>query len=303
MMGVMLGLRLSVPMVGSWHTNLHEYASRRLLARLGKAPEQARMRLRMFVERRMLAITLMFYKFPRVLLAPNEEWKTTFESRTENPIFVMTRGVDTALFGPIRRTRNDTTVNIGYVGRLSVEKNVRALATVRNVLVANGITDTQFTVVGDGAERDWLQARLPGAVFTGVLRGEALAEAFANLDVFVFPSETETVGNVVLEAMASGVPVVAMARGGQKFIARSPGSAVLAHSETELAEATLRLVRDPTRREAMGKQARSVALTRSWAPVFETVYRAYDAAIAAARAGRIPETGFVATSEEQSSVA
>ncbi|HMF98734.1 MAG TPA: glycosyltransferase [Vicinamibacterales bacterium] len=298
-MGALLGHRLTIPIVGSWHTNLHEYASRRLLNRLSAADEDTRLRVRMLVERHALAITSLFYKIPRVLLAPNDEWKVILESRTRKPTFVMTRGVDTAAFAPSRRTRTDTAINIGYVGRLSVEKNVRALATVRDALAANGLSDARFTVVGDGTERAWLQARLPGAEFCGVLHGERLAAAYANFDLFVFPSETETVGNVVLEAMASGVPVVAMARGGPKFIAASPASAVLVHSERELAEATLRLVRDPDRRHAMGAAARQAALARAWAPVFDTLYRAYGVAITASNAaGRAAERSFDAVSEE-----
>src|SRR5262249_35119417 len=154
-----------------------------------------------------------------VILAPNAEWKQTIEARTKKPTFVMTRGVDTTVFTPARRKRDDALVNIGYVGRLSTEKNVRALGRLQDALWSAGIVNTRFTIVGDGCEREWLRTRLPGAEFTGVLRGERLADAYANFDLFVFPSETETVGNVVLEAMASGVPVVAMARGGTRFVA------------------------------------------------------------------------------------
>jgi glycosyltransferase involved in cell wall biosynthesis len=295
-----LGYRLSIPMVGSWHTNLHEYASRRLLNRFAVASERTRMRVRMFVEHHALSIATMFYRIPRVLLAPNEEWQAILEAHTRKPTFVMTRGVDTTTFTPARRKRTDPAVNIGYVGRLSAEKNVRALATVRDLLAANGVTDVRFTIVGDGAEREWLQAHLPGADFTGVLRGDRLADAYANFDLFVFPSETETVGNVVLEAMASGVPVVAMARGGQKFIAASPASAVLVHSEAELATATLRLAQDPARRQAMSAAARLGAMARSWSSVFDTVYGAYDVALTGTnRPAPTSERPFVAVSEEQ----
>jgi len=278
--GMLLGGCLGIPMVGSWHTNLHEYASRRLLSHLPAAGERTRMHVRWLVERFTLRLATLFYRIPpRVVLAPNEEWAAILEWHTRKPTFVMTRGVDTAHFNPSRRTRSDVGVNVGYVGRLSVEKNVRALAVVRDELARAGVDNVRFTIVGDGIEREWLQAQLPGATFTGVLRGDALADAYANLDLFVFPSETETVGNVILEAMASGVPVVAMARGGQKYIAASPASAVLAHSVSELAEATVRLARDPARRQAMSAAARNAAVARGWAAVFDVVYRAYDMAL------------------------
>ena len=297
-----LGRRLGVPMVGSWHTNLHEYASRRLLQRFAGLREQTRLRMRLSVEHHALAVTMLFYRLPRVVLAPNEEWKAQIEWRTGKPTFLMTRGVDTDLFTPARRRRTDAgVVNIGYVGRLSAEKNVRALARVRAALAAAGASHVRFTVIGDGAERSWLQARMPDAGFTGVLRGDQLADAYANLDLFLFPSETETVGNVVLEAMASGVPVVAMARGGPKFIAASPASAMLAQTEDELVEFTTRLVRDGVRRRAMGVAARASSLERSWAAVFETVYGAYEVAIGLATRGeRRAEDSLVAVPEKQS---
>jgi glycosyltransferase involved in cell wall biosynthesis len=299
-LGALLGHRQKIPMVGSWHTNLHEYASRRLLSRFGRLRDETRMRVRFCVERHALAITLLFYSIPRAVLAPNEEWKHIIESRTRKPTFVMTRGVDGNLFTPARRTRTDERVNIGYVGRLSTEKNVRALALVHDAFIRAGIRDVRFTIIGDGAERDWLKARLPAAEFTGVLRGDRLADAYANLDLFVFPSETETVGNVVLEAMASGVPVVAMARGGPKFIAASP-AALLARSESEFVEHTVRLVLDHGRREGMRGAARGHALKRAWPTVFDTVYDAYGVAMAQASRGERPsEEGFVTVAEKQS---
>jgi glycosyltransferase involved in cell wall biosynthesis len=281
-LGMFLGRRQRIPMVGSWHTNLHEYASRRLLTSFGSFSAATRARVGSAVERHALALTMLFYQLPRVVLAPNEEWRQTIEAWTKKPTFVMTRGVDTTLFTPARRKRQDAVLNIGYVGRLSTEKNVRALAALQDALWAAGIVETRFTIVGNGNEREWLRTRLPGAEFTGVIRGEHLADAYANFDLFVFPSETETVGNVVLEAMASGVPVVAMARGGTRFIAGSTDAAVLARNEQEFIDLAVQLVRDRERRQAMGVTARETSLARSWSAVFGVVYHAYEVAIAQA---------------------
>ncbi len=299
-LGAYLGRRLGTPIVGSWHTNLHEYASRRLLPRLGCLGEPSRTKLRNWIEHVALAITLRFYGIPRVLLAPNEEWRALLRDRISKPIFVMTRGVDTHLFQPDRRTRTDAMVNLGYVGRLSAEKNVRALATVEQALLRAGRPDFRVTIVGDGNEREWLRANMTRATFAGVLRGEQLAAAYADMDLFVFPSETETVGNVVLEAMASGVPAIAMARGGPKFVVGSQG-ALLARDEGELVKLTLALVRDADRRRAMGIAARRTAAARSWDAVFDGVYHAYDVAIALGReTAAVAEQSLVAVADEQS---
>src|SRR5262245_51323320 len=212
-------------MIASWHTNLHEYAARRL--RLPWLPRPVRQHVPPASERGSLGVCLLFYKIPRLIIAPNTELGTMLQTGTGKPVVHMTRGVDVEQFSPAKRTRTGGVVNVGYVGRLSPEKSVRVLSKLAARLSESGLgSQVRFTIVGDGAEREWLQQQIPNATFTGVLRGELLARAYADLDLFVCPSQTETVGNVVLEALASGVPVVAMAQGGPRFVV-GPGSAVL----------------------------------------------------------------------------
>jgi len=119
----------------------------------------------------------------------------------------MPRGVDAELFHPAKRTRDleDTVRVLGFVGRLSVEKNIGLLAEIEHALNQN---KEKFLIVGHGGDEAWLRERMPRAEFTGVLRGEELSRAYANMDLFVFPSHTDTFGNVVLEALASGVPAI-----------------------------------------------------------------------------------------------
>ena len=214
-LGACVGHRLNIPMVASWHTNLHEYASRRLrLKWLGQARRDD---AKTWVEQQALRLLMWFYRIPRVVLAPNVELAEILEAGTGKPAFLMSRGVNTDVFTPARRRGPNAIVNIGYVGRLSAEKDVRLLPQIESELDAEGL-DVRFTIVGEGSEREWLRRRMMRAQFTGVLRGEALADAYAQMDIFAFPSETDTVGNVVLEAMASGVPAVVMAAGGQRFM-------------------------------------------------------------------------------------
>jgi phosphatidylinositol alpha 1,6-mannosyltransferase len=298
-LGAYLGHRLGIPMVGSWHTNLHEYASRRLLTRLAWARDTTRTSIRQWVERQALSLTVSFYRLPRIVLAPNEDWQRLLESRTGKPTFVMTRGIDTEQFTPDRRARTDGALNIGYVGRLSPEKSVRVLAALEAALLAGGRNDVHFTVVGDGSERKWLEQTMTRATFAGVLRGEELAAAYANMDLFVFPSETETVGNVVLEAMASGVPVVAMARGGHRFVVDA-GAAAIANDEQEFIGLAQQLAADRGRREAMGQAGRACALARGWEQVFDGVYRAYAEALVVPRRGELQvEDALVPVVEKQ----
>jgi glycosyltransferase involved in cell wall biosynthesis len=113
------------------------------------------------------------------------------------------------------------------------------------------------------------------------LRGEALAEAYANMDVFTFPSRTDTFGNVVLEAFASARPAVVTNAGGPKFIVRDGTSGFVADTDGDFIERTTRLLADAGLRERMGAAARSQACGESWDSVFEQVYDGYRAGIQA----------------------
>jgi glycosyltransferase involved in cell wall biosynthesis len=169
-------------------------------------------------------------------------------------------------------------VVLGYVGRLSVEKNVALLARVERELAAMGVDDVRFLIVGHGSEEAALRRDLKKAEFAGVLRGPALARAYANMDVLVFPSHTDTFGNVVLEALASGVPAVVTPDGGPKFIVRD-GETGFVTVDDRFAEAVAELARDRARLEAMRVKAREYALGCGWDAVFDRVYAGYEAAL------------------------
>ena len=206
--------KMGVPLAASWHTNVHEYAARRSAWLSRMLPAAGR-----WIEAGTLAATARFYRLAKVLYAPNEELCDLLLEKTGRPCNVMRRGVDTQLFTPARRTRtgDDGTIVLGYVGRLSVEKNVAMLPEIERALQAAGVTNTCFLIVGHGDEEAALRASLSQAYFMGVQRGEELAQSYADMDLFVFPSETDTFGNVVLEALASGVPAAVTTGGGPKF--------------------------------------------------------------------------------------
>jgi hypothetical protein len=151
-------------------------------------------------QRAALLPLLRFYRIARVPLAPTPEQVRWLEQSTGRPAFLMPRGVDCEQFHPRQRSVKDGVRRLGYVGRVTLEKRVRFLVDLERALVVAGYSNFSILVVGDGNERAWLERNLGHGVFTGVLRGQFLAEAYANMDVFVFPSRTDTYGNVVQEA-------------------------------------------------------------------------------------------------------
>ncbi len=264
--------KLGVPLAASWHTNVHEYAARRAAWLSRMVPATGR-----WIEAGTLAATARFYRLARVLYAPNEELCDLLREKTGRSCNVMRRGVDTGLFTPARRTRthNDNTIVLGYVGRLSVEKNVAMLPAIQRALQSAGTGNACFLVIGHGDEEAGLRAALSQAYFMGVQRGETLAQSYADMDLFVFPSETDTFGNVVLEALASGVPAAVTTGGGPKFIVRDGVTGVV-RPAAQLPDAICTLVQDEARLRAMGQAARAYALTCSWDAIFNDVYAGYD---------------------------
>jgi glycosyltransferase involved in cell wall biosynthesis len=275
MIGAWFAHHLGVPLAASWHTNVHEYAARRSKWFLRLLPRRLSAGTGQKIENLSLALIARFYSAARVLYAPNPELCRLLERTTKRPCYLMPRGVDADLFHPGKRNRNPEDQVLGYVGRLSVEKNVALLAQVQNELEQYGHKSFRFLIVGHGSEESWLRERLPRAEFTGVLKGEPLSTAYANMDLFVFPSHTDTFGNVVLEALASGVPAIVTPNGGPCTIVRD-GETGRIVPDSEFASAAAAILADPEKHEQMRQAARAYALTMSWDSVFEGVYAGYE---------------------------
>jgi glycosyltransferase involved in cell wall biosynthesis len=275
--GAGLAHALGLPLAASWHTNVHEYAARRSDKLLRTLPRVNLKAAEQKIEDVSLAMIGMFYRTAGVLFAPNAELCELLTRTTGRPCHLMPRGVDAELFHPKKRTRDasDGTRVLGFVGRLSVEKNVALLVTIQDELARMALSDFRFMIVGHGGDERWLREHLRGAEFTGVLRGEALSAAYANMDLFVFPSHTDTFGNVVLEALASGVPAIVTPHGGPKAIVREGVTGRVAEDDG-FAAAVAGVLGDPARHSAMRTSARAYAETASWDAVFEGVYAAYE---------------------------
>jgi phosphatidylinositol alpha 1,6-mannosyltransferase len=274
-LGVWLAHSMGVPLVASWHTNLHEYAAQRSTWLLRLLPQNDTSAAEKKIEDATLFLCAQFYKQAEALFAPNVDLCRLLEKVTERPCALMPRGVDTITFSPEHRDKTAETFVLGFCGRLSIEKNVFLLGRIRTELLARGISNFSFLIVGHGKEEAWLREHLPNAEFTGVLRGHDLARSYANMDLFVFPSHTDTFGNVVLEALASGVPAVVTPDGGPRYIVRDGETGCIA-TDDEFSAVIAKLILDRELHARMRLAAREYALSASWDSVFEGVYSVYD---------------------------
>ncbi len=277
-LGLWAAHTLRIPLVASWHTNLHEYASRRLLKLCSVMPVAWGQKLAAGAEHQSLRGLMRFYRMARFYLAPNAGMVELLQQRlAPRPAYIMAHGVDLDNFSPTLRPPGKRPFRIGYVGRLTAEKNVRAFADLERRLLAAGNDDFEILMVGDGGESHWLKKNLRRVQLPGTLRGAELAAAFASMDVFVFPSQTDTFGLVVLEAMASGVPVAVSPETGARIGFRE---GVHGFSNGDYANNVQALVNDEKLRRKMGAEARSFACSHSWRSVFEQLYETYSEGLA-----------------------
>lgn len=276
MLGALVAHKLRIPLVASWQTNVHEYARCRLAVVLSFLPDPMAARLLSAVEHGCFRAAARFYKIPRLVFAPNQEMVERLAQATGKPCFLMSHSVDTAVFSPEFRDRRSGPFTIGYVGRLTAEKNVRRLAQLEQALLARGHQNFRIVVVGGGAEITWLRNNLRHAEFTGVLTGKSLSQAFANMDLFVFPSETDTFGLAVLEALSSGVPAVVTAGGGPKFTVQHGKTGWIANNLNDFVNCTESALTQPDLLSRMSSAARDYALSTSWEKIFEDMYRTYE---------------------------
>ena len=164
-----------------------------------------------------------------------------------------------------------------YVGRISREKDLDILATAYRQLRESGLPVT-LVFVGDGPYSTALAEALPEAKFLGYRTGEELAAIYASADIFVFPSTTDTFGNVVIEAQASGLPVIVSDLGGPKELVEDgvDGLITKALDATKFAEAIRCLVENRELRTEMSRNARNRVINRSWPEAFRKFWAATD---------------------------
>ncbi len=221
-----------------------------------------------------------FYQQLDLIYVNSEQYRRNWIERgiDGEKIKILPRGLDTKLFHPERRDPTFWTAQgaqpseliLLYVGRVSVEKNLDVFAAAHDRARAAGLP-VRAAIVGDGVYTKTMQRLLPDAIFTGYLSGEPLARAYASADLFVFPSISDTFGNVVIEAQASGLPVlVSDQKGPQELIENGVTGVITRGLDIEdLAAAIVSLGRDPAKRAEIGQAARRGVQTRSWATAAE----------------------------------
>ena len=251
-------LALNLPLSSDFRTNFHAYGEH---YRLG------------WLARPIMGYLRRFHNRTQCTMVPTEAMRAQLASCGFERLSVVSRGVDTRLFHPARRSAalrqgwgvDDDTLVLVSVGRLAPEKNLDVVLQAYEALLQTA-GKVKLVFVGDGPMRAELQARCPAAEFAGQRRGEDLATHYASADAFVFPSLTETFGNVTLEAMASGLPVVAFDRAAAGQFIRSGHNGRLAAGQDAngFVRAALSLAADPTHRLAMARAARDTVGALDW---------------------------------------
>jgi glycosyltransferase involved in cell wall biosynthesis len=185
-------------------------------------------------------------------------------------LHILPRGLDTKLFNYRRREedfwrkRGANRKVLLYVGRVSKEKELEFLARIYRELRANG-EPVDLAVVGEGPYREEMQALVPQAIFTGALGGDELGAAYASADLFMFPSTTDTFGNVVIEAVAGGLPVFVSDVGGPKeLIGGSLGKVLPAGNLQRWVGAVQDWLKNPTSRDTLTANAEQTIRERNW---------------------------------------
>ena len=262
--------RLKLPVSTDFRTNFHAYSGHYGLR---------------WLYRPIMGYLRTFHNLAHRTTVPTKTLLAQLAESGFERLAVVARGIDAERFNPRHRcealraqwglTEGDFAVL--YVGRLAAEKNLDGLAVAFEA-IEQANPRARLILVGDGPMRAALETRLPKALFCGQQMGHDLARCYASADLFLFPSKTETFGNVTVEAMASGLPVVAFADGAALELVRTDenGASVDLSDDSGYASEAVRLALNPTACVRMGLAARATALQLDWETIanrFELVIR------------------------------
>ncbi len=270
--GIYYARRLKVPLVASYHTNVAAYAR---YYNLNFWSDVARWWTRQLHNR------------AEVNLCTSKATMDYLLKEGIKRVRLWPQGVDARRFHPDKASErwreklsdgHPSDKLLLYVGRLAPEKGIERLKVILRELPG-----TRLAIVGDGPARRDLEREFSGiaTVFTGILQGEDLAAAYASADAFLFPSTTDTLGLSMIEALASGLPIVAASSGASREIVNEEENGLLyeADSAPSLVAAVRRLFSDAMFREAMVRRARATAEERNWRYSTRTLHGYYEQAL------------------------
>jgi glycosyltransferase involved in cell wall biosynthesis len=271
--GVRYARKYNVPFVASYHTHFDSYLD---YYRLG------------FVMPWIWKYQRWFHEGAEKIFVPSSETKNHLRRKGFKHLEIWPRGVDCDRFSPVHGSRafrekyGITKKHILlYAGRVAPEKDMDVLSSVIEELNPVYAQEAQWVVVGEGPALQEMKERHGDSVlFTGYLDGHSLAQAYAAADLFVFPSSTETFGNVVLESLASGTPAIVARSGGVQEIVedRYTGRVCVPKSSDSFREAVEELLSSPPTRRLMGARGRRYARTQSWDGIFSNLIAQYETA-------------------------
>ena len=264
--------RHGLPVVSSFHSNIVSY-----FRYLG---------LPKVLERFGWAYFRWFYGRCDQVYVPTESMQTELERHGVRANYLLwPRGVDRERFSPVRRCEqwrstlgaSPEDVVVLFVARLKWEKNLKMLCRIFDRLQARS-PHTRTVIVGEGVAYEYLTRHLPHTRFTGRLNGTELATAYASSDVFLYPSTTDTFGNVTLEAMASGLPTVCADAPGSRSLVRPGQTGYLANPDSveQFSDCVARLADDAALRRRMSLAAVEASARYDWVTVMHSICSYYD---------------------------
>lgn len=252
------GLRSGIPVVTVFHTDLPSYMKFYHID---------------LFERWAWWIIIRNYNKCHMVYAPTMEVKKLLHDKGAKKVNIWSRGIRVEDFSPEKRSekvREQWGANgknvVLYSGRFVKYKNIEMVKAVYNRIQENGRRDVLFVLMGKGPLEYSMKTDMKDAVFPGYLSGEDLTSSYASADIFLFPSTTETFGNVVLEAISSGLPAIVSDRGGCKETVQDSGCGIVckAKSEEGFYEAVIRLLDDTELRDTFRENGKSWSETRTW---------------------------------------
>lgn len=272
--GLHYAKKLNIPVVGSYHTDFDQYLEYYDLQ---------------FFSKFLWKYMHWFHRPLRKIFVPSQETLEQLRKQRFSNLAIWGRGVDCSLFHPNYNSDEVRTAYqikekfvLSYVGRLAPEKDIETLMNLTTQLPDNIRDNVHWLIVGDGPlKEEMIKSSPQNMTFAGYLNGVNLAKVYASSDLFVFPSPTETFGNVVLEAHAAGTPVIGANSGGVKNIIQQGKTGFLCEAKNieQFSTAIHTILTNETLLKEMGNNARAYALTQTWAQIFDGLLKEYEGAL------------------------